>query len=86
MSKSSLAVEGAHYSATIEFLLDQRAAIVSLSDSSGEWAGAGRIDLRIRAFETDEGLRARLYEAGYVQASRAAIGKGGRLERFTVYQ
>ena len=69
--------------ATIEFLLSQRAAIIALTDSAGEFAGAGRIDLRHRAFETSEALEARLYEAGYTYASRVATGKGGRLERFS---
>lgn len=68
---------------TIEFLLSQRAAIIALTDSTGEFAGAGRIDLRHIAFESTESLQARLYEAGYTYASRAAAGKGGRLERFT---
>lgn len=67
---------------TIEFLLDQRAAIVALTDSTGEWAGAGRIDLRPIAFETTEALQARLYEVGYTYASRAATHKGGRLETY----
>jgi hypothetical protein len=71
------------FNGTIEFLLSQRAAIIALTDSTGEFAGAGRIDLRIRAFETTEALQGRLYEAGYIYASRVAIGKGGRLERFT---
>ena len=70
--------------ATIEFLLSQRAAIIALTDSTGEFAGAGRIDLRPRAFETHEAFKARLYETGYTYASRVAIGKGGRLERFSV--
>ena len=68
---------------TIEFLLDQRAAIVSLTDAAGDFAGAGRIDLRHRAFESTSDLRSRLYEVGYIHASRSAIAKGGRLERFT---
>lgn len=71
------------FTATIEFLTSQRAAIVELTDSTGEWAGGGRIDLRLRAFETHEALEARLYEAGYVYAARAASAKGGRLERFS---
>ena len=70
------------FSATIEFLLSQRAAIIALTDSTGEWAGAGRIDLRPIAFETSEALEARLYEVGYTYAARAAAHKGGRLERF----
>jgi hypothetical protein len=74
-----------NFSGTIEFLFEQRAAIVALHDSTGEWAGAGRIDLRIRAFETAEALTARLYEAGYRLASLNAASKGGRLETYRVF-
>jgi hypothetical protein len=67
---------------TIEYLVGQHAAIVALTDGLGEWAGAGRIDLRPRAFETQQGLQSRLYEAGYIHASASAAAKGGRLETY----
>jgi hypothetical protein len=70
---------------TVEFLLDQRAAIVSLTDGFGEWAGGGRVDVRHVAFETTEELRSRLYEAGYLRASQGAMSHGGRLETYRVY-
>lgn len=64
--------------ATIEFLNGQRAAIIELTDiSTGEWAGAGRIEVR-------SGRRDDLYEEGYRQAAVSAHSKGGRLERFSV--
>lgn len=62
---------------TVEFLSGQRAAILTLTDASGEWAGSGRIEVR-------SGLRSDLYEEAYRQASFNAISKGGRLERFSV--
>jgi hypothetical protein len=69
---------------TIELLADQHAAIVSLTDGFGEWAGAGRIDVRPIAFETTAALCSRLYEIGYTHASRSAYAKGGRLETYKV--
>lgn len=65
--------------ATIEFLFSQSAALVSLTDEAGEFAGAGRIELP-RCFW---GLREALYMEGYRLASVTASSKGGRLERFT---
>lgn len=65
------------YSATIEYLPGQGAAIVALFDSAGQWSGAGRIEVR-------SGLRSDLYEAGYHAASASATIKGGRLARFSV--
>jgi hypothetical protein len=64
------------FNGTIEFLGGGR-AIVELTDSRGEWSGAGRIEIRSR----DE--RA-LYEAGYVRASACAAAKGGTLDTFRV--
>lgn len=64
------------FSATVEFLSGQKAAIITLTDSSGEWSGSGRIDL-------PRGTNADLYEAGYVHASRAAATKGGTLDRYS---
>lgn len=63
--------------ATIEFLSGQSAAILTLTNQAGEWAGSGRIEVR-------SGLRSDLYEAAYRQASFNAESKGGRLERFSV--
>jgi len=62
---------------TIEFLSGQRAAILTLTNEAGEWAGSGRIEVR-------SGLRSDLYEEAYRQASFNAQSKGGRLERFSV--
>lgn len=70
------------FNATVEYLPAQRAAIITLTDSSGEWAGAERIDLRPKAFETREGLISRLYEVGYNCASVKAACKGGSLETY----
>jgi len=64
------------YSATIEFLAGQSAAIVALTDPSGEWAGAGRIEVR-------SGRKVDLYEEGYRYASISAQSKGGRLGRYS---
>lgn len=63
------------FNATIEFITGQRAAIVTLTDSSGEWSGSGRIEVR-------SGRRSDLYEEGYRVASLSAAAKGGRLETF----
>lgn len=64
------------YSATIEFLPGQGAAIVALFDSSGEWSGAGRVECR-------SGRREDLIEEGYKAARQRAHCKGGVLERFS---
>jgi hypothetical protein len=64
---------------TVEFLSGQSAAILTLTDQAGEWAGSGRIEVR-------SGLRADLYEEAYRQASFNATSKGGRLERFSVVE
>jgi len=67
------------YSATIEFLLGQRAAIIELTDCNGEWAGGGRIEVR----PINGDVRGALTEAGYVHASASAAAKGGTLDRFS---
>lgn len=59
---------------TIEYLPTGE-AIVTLTDSDGEWSGACRIQCRSRR-------RDDLYEAGFTSASVNASGKGGRLESF----
>ena len=64
-----------YFTATIEYLHGQSAAIVCLTDGFGGWAGAGRIEVR-------SGLRSDLYEAGYRMASLSAMSKGGRLETY----
>lgn len=66
-----------NYSATIEFLTGQKAAIVTLFDQSGEWSGSSRIEPR-------SGSRADLYEQGYTHASCSATLKGGWLDRYSV--
>lgn len=70
-------MSGADYSATIEYLPGQAAAIVALFDAAGEWSGAGRVEVR-------SGLRSDLYEAGYRLAAASAAIKGARLGRFSV--
>lgn len=64
---------------TVEFLSGQKAAILTLADSTGEWAGSGRIEVR-------SGLQSDLYEEAYRQASLRAQIHGGRLERFSVVE
>ena len=59
---------------TIEFLSGQSAAILTLTDQTGEWAGSGRVEGRTRSD---------IYERAYVLASLNAQSKGGRLERFS---
>ncbi len=65
------------YSATIEYLPGQGAAILAIFDSTGEWSGAGRVQVR-------SGRREDLYEEGYRIATFSAQAKGGRLGRFSV--
>ncbi len=64
---------------TVEFLSGQRAAILTLTNQAGDWAGSGRIEVR-------SDLRSDLYEEAYRQASFNASAKGGRLERFSVVE
>lgn len=64
---------------TVEFLSGQRAAILTLADAAGDWAGSGRIEVR-------SGLRSDLYEEAYRQASFNATAKEGRLERLSVVE
>lgn len=60
--------------ATIEFLSGQRAAILTLTNQAGEWAGSGRVEGRDHS---------NIYERAYTLASLSAQSKGGRLERFS---
>ena len=69
-----------NYTATIEYLDGQRAAIVTLAGPDGEWAGAGRIECR----PINGRVREALYEQGYVTASASAAAKGGRLDAYRV--
>lgn len=62
---------------TIEHLSGQKAAIITLTDASGEWAGSGRIELPC-------GSRRDLYELGYSRLSQNAAVKGGTLETYRV--
>jgi hypothetical protein len=71
------------FNATIEFLSGQNAAIVTLTDSTGEWAGAGRVETRCGLI-CGHSVRDSLYEIGYIHASRSAAFKGGRLETYRV--
>lgn len=66
-----------NYSATIEFIKGQKAAIITLFDQAGEWSGASRIEIR-------SGSKTALYEQGYIHASASAVCKGGRLDRYGV--
>jgi hypothetical protein len=60
--------------ATIEFLSGQKAAILTLTNEAGKWAGSGRV----------EGCdHSNIEERAYVLASLTAQSKGGRLERFS---
>ena len=66
------------FNATIEYLTNQNAAIVTLTDERGDWSGSGRIEARITSRKSD------LYEIGYIHASRSAACKGGTLETYRV--
>ena len=70
-----LPMKNMNFTATIEFLPGQGAAIVALFDGAGEWSGAGRIEVRSRR-------HADLYDEGYRYASRAVACKGGTLDRY----
>lgn len=65
------------FNATIEFLSGQNAAIVTLHDHLGEWAGSGRVECR-------SGRKSDLYEIGYTAACRNAYAKDGRVETYRV--
>jgi hypothetical protein len=71
------------FNATIEFLSGQKAAIITLTDSTGEWAGSGRIETSCGSI-CGHNVRDSLYEIGYIHASRTASFKGGRLETYRV--
>jgi hypothetical protein len=61
--------------ATIEFLSGQQAAILTLTNEAGEWAGSGRVEGRDHS---------NIYERAYTLASLNAQSKGGRLERLSI--
>lgn len=65
-----------NYYGTIEYIRHGE-AIVTLTDSNGEWSGSGLICCR-------SGNEQALYEEGYKHASINAASKGGRLETFRV--
>lgn len=66
------------FTATLEYIKGQCAAIVTLYDH-GEWSGGGRVEAR-------SGRRSDLYEIGYRDACQRAHGKGGDLDRFSVHE
>lgn len=70
-------MKNTRYFGTITYLAGQSAAMISLTDSTGEWAGAGRVEVR-------SGRKADLYEEGYRHASQMAQSKGGTLDRYRV--
>lgn len=70
---------------TIEMLEGQRAAIVALTDSCGEFAGAGRVETRCGS-ACGHSVTESLYEIGYRYASLTAQSKGGRVESYRVVQ
>jgi hypothetical protein len=59
---------------TIEFLKGGRTAIITLTDSSGNWAGSSLLELP-RAGGS-------LYDLGYARANTSALLKGGILDAF----
>lgn len=63
--------------ATVEYLPEQNAAIVDLTDEAGDWFGTGRVEIRSND-------RTALYEEAYRHASLTAQSKGGYLARFIV--
>jgi len=68
------------FSATIEFLPGQRAAIVEMTGPDGEWSGGGRIEVR-----RGHGVRELLMAAGRRDAAQRAAIKGGVLGSFSVF-
>lgn len=62
------------FSATFE-RVTSTLALVTLYDSSAEWAGAYRVDL-------PRNPKSSLYDVGYDCAAREAACKGGTLERY----
>ena len=71
------------FNATIEFLSGRKAAIVSLTDNNGEWAGGGLVETKCGS-HCGHSVRDSLYEIGYNHASLSAEHKGGRLETYRV--
>lgn len=65
------------FNATFEYLSGQKAAIITLLDPHGEFAGASRISFK------GEGRKA-LYARGYGHASMMAAHKGGTLDYYRV--
>lgn len=71
------------FNATIEFIGGQR-AVITLTDSSGEFAAGGRIDTRCSPALCGHPVRDSLYEEGYRLASVTAAAKGGVLDTYRV--
>lgn len=69
------------FNATIEFLSGQKAAILTLTDSTGEWAGSGRIETSCGSI-CGHSVKESLYDLGYTYACRSASAKGGRVETY----
>jgi hypothetical protein len=74
-------MNNAAFFGTIEFLSGQKAAIVTLTDSSGEWSGSGRIETSCGSI-CGHSVKESLYELGYKYLSLSASAKGGRLETY----
>lgn len=66
------------FTATFEYIPQQRAAVVTLYDAAGNWSGGGRVECRTRVKSEDAA-----YGEGYKVASLSAASKGGRLDRFS---
>lgn len=66
------------FNGTIEFLVGQPAAVVTLTDERGEWVGSCRVELPRGVASGD------LYEMGRAHAWEIVEVKGGRLETFKV--
>lgn len=62
------------FDATIEFVRPGT-AILTLTDSRGEWSGSGTIS--VWSDSKDD-----LYEQGYIMACLSAKSKGGRIETY----
>lgn len=65
-----------NFTATIEYV-GRKAAIITLTNSLGEWSGSSRIDIT-------HGSKSALYELGYARANQSATLKGGTLNTYSV--
>jgi hypothetical protein len=71
------------FNATIEFLPGRKAAIVSLTDDTGEWVCGGRVETNCGS-HCGHSIHDSLYEIGYTHASLSAQSKGGTIETYKV--